>query len=94
MLEASNATDALALLDANTSISLLLTDLCLPIMNGRDLANAATAGGHSPKIMFTSAYARSAVVSLGLLDQNERLLPKPFRIETLARGVRAVLDAA
>ena len=94
VLEASSAADALGLLSAHTDIRLLFTDLCLPVMNGRDLAIAATGDGRGPRVMFTSGYSQSAIASLGLLGRNERLLPKPFRIETLAYGLRSTLDAA
>ena len=94
VLEAGTASDALALLNDRSDIQLLFTDLCLPVMNGRDLANAAVAEGRTPKVMFTSGYARSAIISLGLLDRNEQLLPKPLCIEALAYGLRSALDAA
>jgi CheY-like chemotaxis protein len=62
-------------------------------VNGRQLADAAVAARADLKVVFTSGYARSAIVSLGLLDRGVRLLPKPFRIETLARMLRSALDA-
>jgi PAS domain S-box-containing protein len=94
VLQAATSADALALLKTHKDIRLLFTDLCLPVMNGRELADAATADGRDTKVIFTSAYARSAIVSLGLLDRDEPLLPKPLRVETLAYGLRSTLDAA
>jgi PAS domain S-box-containing protein len=93
VLEAGDAADALAILDARPDIVLLFTDVGLPGVNGRQLADAAVAARADLKVVFTSGYARSAIVSLGLLDRGVRLLPKPFRIETLARMLRSALDA-
>ncbi len=94
VLEASGAVQALALLDARVDIRLLFTDVGLPGTNGRDLADAARAGGRDLKVVFTSAYARTAIGKLGLLEDGVLILPKPFRIESLARLLRAALDEA
>jgi PAS domain S-box-containing protein len=91
VLEASEATDALAILKGRPDIELLFTDVGLPGMNGRELADAALSGQPHLKVVFTSGYARTAIANLGLLNRGVHLLPKPFRIETLARLLRSVL---
>jgi PAS domain S-box-containing protein len=92
VLEAHDAADALAILDARPDIRLLFTDVVLPGMNGRELADAARSTRTDLKVVFTSGYARTAIVNLGLLERGVHLLPKPFRIESLARILRSVLD--
>ena len=92
VLEARDATTALAVLDANPGISLLFTDIGLPGMNGRDLATRAIELRPNLKTVFTSGYARSAIANLGLLERGVSFLPKPFRIESLAHMLRNVLD--
>jgi PAS domain S-box-containing protein len=94
VLEANDAATALALLDARSDIRLLFTDVGLPGMNGRELADAARSRRPDIKVVFTSGYARTAVANLGLLERGVHLLPKPFRIESLARMLRLALDAA
>ncbi|MGD0107897.1 MAG: PAS domain S-box protein, partial [Rhodopila sp.] len=93
-LEAGNAANALAILDASPDIRLLFIDVGLPGMNGRELADAALSARPDLKVVFTSGYARTAIVNLGLSQHGSRLLPKPFRIESLARMLRSTLDAA
>jgi CheY-like chemotaxis protein len=94
VLEASDAMSALALLDSRSDIRLLFTDVGLPGMNGRQLADAAMAGRFDLKVVFTSGYARTAIVNLGVPERGVHLLPKPFRIDKLARTLRLALDAA
>jgi PAS domain S-box-containing protein len=94
VLEAADAHGAIAILDARPDISLLFTDVGLPGMNGRDLADYAKAIRPELKIVFTSGYARSAIGNLGLLERGVLFLPKPFRIESLAQVLRSALDAA
>jgi PAS domain S-box-containing protein len=93
VLEADGGMTALALLDERPDIQLLFTDVGLPGMNGRDLADAARSARADLKVVFTSAYARTAVVNLGLSERGVHLLHKPFRIGHLARILRTALDA-
>ena len=92
VLEAADAHGAIAILDARPDISLLFTDVGLPGMNGRDLADYAKTIRPELKIVFTSGYARSAIGNLGLLERGVLFLPKPFRIESLAQVLRSALD--
>jgi PAS domain S-box-containing protein len=93
VLEAGDAPEALVALDTHPDIMLMFTDVGLPGMNGRELADAALANRPDLKVVFTSGYARTAIVNLGLLERGVNLLPKPFRIENLARILRSALDA-
>jgi FixJ family two-component response regulator len=70
---------------------LLFTDVGLPGMNGRELADNATAKLPGVKVVFTSGYART-VAGLGLPERGVQFLPKPFRIGSLAHVLRSALD--
>ncbi|HQT76075.1 MAG: hypothetical protein B7Z80_13060 [Rhodospirillales bacterium 20-64-7] len=93
VIEARDAQTALSLLQEKAGISLLLTDVGLPGVDGRDLARMAQSAHPALKIVFTSGYAQPTLAELGLLDRGVRLLPKPFRIEDLAHALRSALDA-
>jgi len=92
VLEAADPNTALAILAAEPKVDLLFTDVGLPGMNGRILADRAKSIAPQIKVVFTTAYAQNAVVHHGLLDAGVNLLPKPFTIERLARMCRAVLE--
>jgi CheY-like chemotaxis protein len=94
VLESNCPTKALAILDARPDIRLLFTDVGLPGMNGRELADSATAKLPGIKVIFTSGYARTAVAGLGLPERGVQFLPKPFRIGSLAHVLRSALDEA
>jgi PAS domain S-box-containing protein len=92
-LEASNAREALDLIDADTAIDLLFTDVIMPgSMNGRLLADEALRRRPSLKVLFTSGYTENAIVHHGRLDAGVRLLAKPYRKPELARMIRMALD--
>jgi PAS domain S-box-containing protein len=92
VLEAGEATTALRLLEQHLETILLLTDVGLPGMNGSRLAHEARSRSPRLKILYTTGYARNAIVHHGLLDANVRLLPKPFTVEALGRKIRDVLQ--
>lgn len=91
---AADAEGALRLLEQQPDIRLLFTDVVMPAVNGRELADRARARQPGLRILFTTGYTRNAVVHNGLLDPGVRLLTKPFTLEQLARAVRAALDQA
>jgi PAS domain S-box-containing protein len=93
VLEAGDASSAIAVLEAHPDIRLLFTDVGLPGRNGRELAERAKAIRPDVKLVFTSGYARAAIGNLGLLERGVLFLPKPFRIESLAHILRSALDA-
>jgi CheY-like chemotaxis protein len=92
-IDAMDGYVALRLLDANREIALLFTDVGLPGgMNGRQLANEAQRRRRGLKVLFTSGYARNAIVHHGRLDAGVELIVKPFTFAALATRVRRVLD--
>lgn len=94
VIEAGDGPTALAALDAETgSIDLLFTDVVLPRgMTGAVLAAEAQAKRPVLKVLFTTGYARNAIVHHGRLDAGVQLLTKPFTYTDLAAKVRDMLD--
>jgi PAS domain S-box-containing protein len=93
-LAATNAAEALSLLDSGTAVDLLFTDVVIPGgMNGRELADAAVKRRAALKVLFTSGYAENALIHHGRLDAGVLLLPKPYRKSDLARMIRSALAA-
>ncbi|HEV7491487.1 MAG TPA: response regulator [Rhodanobacteraceae bacterium] len=93
VLESANGKDALVQLAKKTDIDLLFTDVGLPGMNGRQLAEQARQLRPDLRILFTTGYARNAIVHQGRLDPGVELLPKPYTRERLAVKIREILDA-
>jgi CheY-like chemotaxis protein len=92
VVQAADANQALAVLTIQPVIDLLFTDVVMPDMNGRQLADAALEARPGLKVLFTTGYTRNAIVHNGTLDADVAFLAKPFTIEQLARKVRQVLD--
>jgi PAS domain S-box-containing protein len=92
VLEAQNGAEGLRILDANPEMSLLFTDVVMPDMNGRQLAEEARRRRPDLKVLFTTGYTPNAVVHNGVLDAGVNVLQKPATMEQMALKVRAVLD--
>jgi PAS domain S-box-containing protein len=93
VLDAPDGPTGLRLIDAHRDIALLFTDVGLPGgMNGRQLADEALRRRPALKVLFTSGYARNAIVHHGRLDPGVQLITKPFAFSGLAVKIRAVLD--
>jgi CheY-like chemotaxis protein len=91
-LSASNAGEALAILDSGESIDLLFTDLVMPgPINGRRLAIEARNRRPLLKVLYTSGYVENALIHDGCLDADALLLAKPYRKTDLANMIRAAL---
>ncbi|MCI0355109.1 MAG: PAS domain S-box protein [Acidobacteria bacterium] len=94
VLEASQGTEALQLCRERADpIHLLVTDVVMPGMGGRDLADQLIALRPDARVLFVSGYTGNAIVHHGILDPGTFLLSKPFRPLDLAQKVREVLDA-
>ena len=93
VLEAVDGPAALATLEANGPVDLLFTDVVLPGgMTGSALAKKAAKLQPGIKTLFTTGYARNAIVHHGRLDPGVDLLTKPFSYADLAARVRDILD--
>jgi CheY-like chemotaxis protein len=91
--EAPDAASALALFDNKPfHIDLLLTDIVMPGMNGRQLAEKLSSLQPSIKVLYMTGYSRNAIVHQGRLDPGVSLLQKPITQVMLARRVRELLD--
>jgi CheY-like chemotaxis protein len=94
VLAASDATTALRLVERHGgTIHLLLTDVVMPGMSGRDLADQLATRRPGSRVLYMSGYPGDAVVQNGELKPGSAFLHKPFSPDGLARKVRAVLDA-
>jgi nitrogen-specific signal transduction histidine kinase/CheY-like chemotaxis protein len=92
VLHADSGAAALAQLDASPHIDLLFTDIVMPGMDGRKLAEEALRRRPDLKVLFTTGYAPNSVVHNGTLDYGEDLIGKPYSIDQLANKIRDVLD--
>jgi len=94
VLPASTPTEAFNVAEEHTEgIQLLLTDVVMPEMNGRDLAKALTDRLPGLKCLFMSGYTASVVSRRGMLEEGVHFLQKPLLKEQLAVKVREVLDS-
>jgi signal transduction histidine kinase/DNA-binding response OmpR family regulator len=94
VLEAADAESALTILQRADRIDLLFTDVVLPGMNGRLLADEAVKLRPKLPVLFATGYSRNAIVHHGRLDAGVRLITKPFTYEQLAAQIRDALDGA
>jgi CheY-like chemotaxis protein len=93
VVEAEDGAKALQILELVPNIRLLFTDVGLPHgMNGRQLAEAALRLRPNLRVLFTTGYARNAIVHHGRLDPGIDLISKPFTAAALATKIRELLD--
>jgi CheY-like chemotaxis protein len=93
VLEAPDPVHALANIQQSSEpIQLLLTDLVMPQMSGKELAKRLTASCPKLRVLYMSGYTDDAVVRHGILEAGLPFLQKPFMPAALARKVREVLD--
>ena len=94
IIEADTGRTALAILDSNPNVRVLFTDVGLPGgMNGRQLADEARRRRPNLKVLFTTGYARNAIVHDGRLDPGVELITKPFTQAALSSKLRDIIDA-
>jgi len=89
--EASDAEAALALLDSKRHFDLLVSDVGLPGMNGRQLAEIAIDKRPGLKVLFVTGFAEQAVAQSEFLGENMQMITKPFVIDELTNRIRAIL---
>lgn len=93
VLEAESAAEALEIAAAyNGRIHLLLTDVIMPEMNGRELFEKTKKLRPDLIVLYMSGYTDNVIVHHGVLDRNVNFLQKPFTIRGLAKKIRSVLD--
>jgi PAS domain S-box-containing protein len=91
-LDAANAAEAIALVEAGREFDLLFTDVIMPgAMNGRQLANELQKSRSGMRVLFTSGYTENAIIHHGRLDSGVLLLAKPYRKSDMAGMIRKAL---
>ncbi|WP_434729987.1 response regulator [Rhizobium binae] len=92
VLQAGSGLEALVLLEENADVDLIFTDIVMPQMSGRQLADAVQEKWPTIRILYTTGYTRNAIVHNGVLDHGVSLLSKPFSLEQLAHKIRELLN--
>jgi PAS domain S-box-containing protein len=90
--EAADAKSALPLLESDMRVDLLVTDVGLPGMNGRQLAEIARQNRPGLKVLFMTGYAQKAAERQGFLEDGMDMVAKPFSIELLASKIRTMIS--
>jgi two-component system, cell cycle sensor histidine kinase and response regulator CckA len=95
VLEAPDALEALSIARAHEGrIDLLVTDVVMPKMNGRELAERLTQLIGDVRVLYTSGYTDSEIVQDGMLQPGTAFLQKPFTVAQLADKVKSLLEGA
>jgi CheY-like chemotaxis protein len=90
-LDADGPATALRIIAERPDIALLFTDVVMPDMSGRKLAEEALKQRPNLKVVYTTGFSRNAVIHHGVLDRDVNFLSKPFTLEQLARKLAAAL---
>jgi len=91
IIHAHDGASALLKIDQHPEIDCLFTDIVMPGISGRQLADEATRRRPDLKVLYTTAYTRESVIHNETLARGANLLPKPYTLDDLARKMRAVL---
>lgn len=90
--EAASGYAALRMMEAGTRFTILFTDVVMPGMSGRMLAEAALRVQPDLRVIYTTGYTANAIVHNGMVDPGVELLTKPYSLEQLARKLQRVLQ--
>ncbi len=90
--EASDGPSGLRVLEADEQIDLLITDIGLPGLNGRQIADAARVRRPELKVLFMTGYAENAARAHGFLEPGMQMMTKPFAVDALAEKIRAIFE--
>lgn len=91
-LDAQDGASALEILRSNVPVDLLITDVGMPNMNGRRLADAARALRPDLKVLFITGYAENSVINHGQLEPGMQIMTKPFLMDALTAKIKEMID--
>jgi PAS domain S-box-containing protein len=91
-LEASDGPSGLNILQSKRRIDLLITDIGLPGLNGRQVAEAARQTRPDLKVLFMTGYAENAALASGFLEPGMAMITKPFAMDVLAGRIREIIE--
>ncbi len=91
-VQAADGPSGLKLLQSGMRLDLLVTDIGLPGLNGRQVADAARQSRPSLKVLFMTGYAENATIANGFLEPGMEMITKPFAIEALATRIRDMIE--
>jgi CheY-like chemotaxis protein len=94
VLEAKDGQGALAIIDSEARIDLLVTDVGLPVMNGRQLAEFARARRPGLKVLFMTGYAEQAAIRSKFVGEGMDMIAKPFAMEAMVARVQQMLEGS
>jgi CheY-like chemotaxis protein len=93
-VEAADGPSALRILQSKIRVDLLITDVGLPGLNGRQLADAARVTRPGLRVLFVTGYAHNAAIGCGgALDPGMEILTKPFAMSALADKIRGIIGS-
>ena len=92
-LEAPDGPAGLKILQSQTRVDLLVSDVGLPGLNGRQLADHARDSRPGLKVLFITGYAENATLANGFLEPGMEMITKPFAVEALAMRIREMMEA-
>jgi PAS domain S-box-containing protein len=94
-LEAIDGPSGLRILDSSARVDLLVTDVGLPGLNGRQIADAARIARPGLRVLFITGFAHNAAIGQGTeLDAGMEIMSKPFTLDALAKKIQAMIEAA
>jgi CheY-like chemotaxis protein len=93
-VHAAGGSAALAMLDHGAAVDLLLTDVVMPGMDGRQLSRLAQEKRAGLRVLFMTGYTRNAIVHAGELERDVELIGKPFTVEQLVAKVDRVMGTS
>jgi CheY-like chemotaxis protein len=94
VLEAADGQRALVVVDGTSRVDLVITDVAMPALNGRQLADRLKVLRPRLPVLFMSGYTDDEMVRRGLIEPHHPFLSKPFSPEVLAAKVRQMIDQA
>ena len=91
-LEAADGPAGLRVLESDARVDLLITDVGLPGMNGRQMADAARRARPDLKVLFITGFAENAVLGDGRLEHGMHILTKPFEMSALGARIKELIE--